>query len=64
MPDINQFTGMSDNALSERLQRLIRDWNSIRNGDGHGGSPGEGTLEMITDIEYELERRKCLKVSK
>lgn len=57
MTRLNQFTGASTKTLRIRLNNLRADWNSVRSGDGHGGSPGEGILEMIVDLEDELTRR-------
>lgn len=61
MSTLNQFTGMSDRTLRIRMMSLRREWRAIRSSDGHGGSPGEGTLEMIDDLEAEMKRRTAAK---
>lgn len=57
MATLNQFTGASDRTLRLRLSNLRRDWKAVRSGEGYGGSPGEGILEMIADLEDEIKRR-------
>ena len=55
----NQFTGMRTSTLEAKLKKLEATLEKIDSGEaeGGGGSPREGLLEQIEDIEAELHRR-------
>lgn len=56
---LNQFTGVRTATLEAKLKRLEAALERIDSGEdeGGGGSPREGLLEQIEDIEAELHRR-------
>lgn len=59
MAELNQFTGMRTAALEAKLRKLEATLAKIDSGEdeGGGGSPREGLLDQIEDIEAELHRR-------
>ena len=60
---LNEFTGASTRTLKIRLKNMLVDLDEIRASDGHGGSPLEGILERIGDLEAELKRRAQLEAT-
>lgn len=57
MNELNEFTGMSDRRLQALWHKLVGDLRAVRDGDGHGGSPGEGIAEELEAVEREINRR-------
>lgn len=57
---LTQFTGVRTATLESRLKKLETTLERIDNGeaDGGGGSPREGMLDQIEEIEAELHRRE------
>lgn len=51
------MTKDATHTLVVEYLRLAKKWNALRECDGHGGSPGEGLLERMGQIETELKRR-------
>jgi hypothetical protein len=54
---LNYWSGRSDASLVAEMRRLNAAWEIVRDGEGHSGSPGEGLLERIVDLEAEMKAR-------
>lgn len=55
---LNEFSGLSMDALRRELARLNELWDSMTDEDGHGGSPREWMDERMRDLSNEIERRE------
>lgn len=50
---------MTDTAVATELKKLGAEWDRVSEDDvGHGGSPGEGLVERMGELEQEQRRRR------
>lgn len=57
MRDPLRYFKMSNREIASELDRLGREFDQTRDGEGHGGSPGEGLVEEMGALETEQARR-------
>ncbi len=48
---------LSDDRLLEQYRKTAKAFDAARDGDGHGGSPGEWAYERCAELETEIVRR-------
>jgi hypothetical protein len=48
---------LSEEALIDEFKAVAAEFDESREGDGHGGSPGEWAYERCGECEHEMKKR-------